>query len=380
MGGLRKRFQKMSEKETSQKKKNATFPISYLVVNTQLTLNMEQVKSSITLKPKPGFVVKTKILESSNFTKYGVSTKVFINICHDEQVPKPELDFDPSIVFPLIIKNEWEIPLIVSQEKLASDKKGIPSYVYDCCINNRSFQWCQVNQDLRSILIEWCIESIELLYELTLEREYSIPKMLSKGELSNTIIQEDELSEDGFQKKLQQLKSNEVMGLIEEMRHPEEEENYNGDLPDLMNIDSKDNIPRKKPLIEEISDMKISSKLNKQNQSKMDIDSVAKPLIRQKINFTLKYPPVHGDKYQYALQLQSDQLDGRNLRVSFNKELRHVLVENTNKNIYFKEQNNGKPDCIELPLPPSTTTSHSDSSSSYKCFFVESENCLYCFV
>lgn len=210
---------------------------------------------SIQLNPRPGFVVKTRILDSSKPFKYGVNTKVFINICYDAQVPKPPIDFDPAVVFPLIIDNKWEIPLIVSQEKSDKDKKGQPSYVYDCCVNQQSFHWVQTNGDLRSIVIEWCLESIELLYEMTLEREYSIPKMLSKGELSKTEIRSDELAEDGFQRKLLELKANEAMGLIEELRGEKDkgEDDEWEDLPDLMNIGGGG----KKPLIEEISEMKI---------------------------------------------------------------------------------------------------------------------------
>ncbi|CAI5756295.1 unnamed protein product [Candida verbasci] len=122
--------------------------------------------------PTPGFVVKTR-----------TDCKVFINICHSPNVPKPE-DFNPETSFNLIIENKWQIPIVVSEEKSTFDKKGIPSLAYDCCINSECFKWIQSNQDLKQILIEWSIESIELTYKLQLDRSYSIPKMLSKGELS----------------------------------------------------------------------------------------------------------------------------------------------------------------------------------------------------
>lgn len=141
-----------------------------------------------------------------------ISTKVFINVCHDPEVPRPSVDFEPEMVFPLIIENQWEIPIIVSQEKESKDKKGFPSLVYDCCINSKCFQWCQVSKDLRSILIEWCIESVELLYSFTLEREFSLPKMLSKGELCNTEIAKDELSGARLKNRLEALQKNEPLG------------------------------------------------------------------------------------------------------------------------------------------------------------------------
>lgn len=208
-----------------------------------------ELSESVFLDPTPGFVVKSRVLEGKGEHTY--STKVFINICHDSQVPKPRGEFDPQVVFPLIVKNEWEIPLLVLPEKKASDKKGVPSFVYDCCINSECFQWIQVNVDLRLILIEWCIESVELMHVLSLDREYAVPKMLAKGELSKTEISKEELK-TGFQKKLQDLKENEALAMCGES----EEEIEETELPDLMDIGSK----RGKPLIQEIGEMSLEVK------------------------------------------------------------------------------------------------------------------------
>ncbi|EGW33669.1 uncharacterized protein SPAPADRAFT_59038 [Spathaspora passalidarum NRRL Y-27907] len=242
-------------------------------------MSLIEEQEKVTLHPKPGFVVKTKILESKNLAR--ISTKVFINICHDEQVPKPPQDFEPEIVFPLIIENQWEIPIIVSSEKETKDKKGFPSLVYDCCINSRCFQWCQISKDLRLILIEWCIESIELLNELTLEREYTIPKMLAKGELTQTMVTKSEL-ENSLQKKLQELKQNETLGLIEEMAIDEEDEEDNGQLPDLMNINNKPN----KNLIEEIEPSTTKTPAAKPVPSSPPSKTVAETLLSYDINVT----------------------------------------------------------------------------------------------
>ncbi|KAI5963931.1 hypothetical protein CANMA_003528 [Candida margitis] len=207
---------------------------------------MIQDQKKLKLDPKPGFVIKTKILESRNSSQ--VFTKVFINICHDPQVPKPSIAFEPEVVFPMIIDNQWEIPIVVSIVKDSKDKKGFPSLVYDCCINDECFRWCQISKDLKLILIEWCIESVEMVNSVTLEREYSIPKMLTKGELTQTELTQEELSDLGF-KKLHDLEQNETLGVIEELKlegDNEEEEN----LPDLFNIGGEG--APKKSLIEEI--------------------------------------------------------------------------------------------------------------------------------
>ncbi|KAI5961961.1 hypothetical protein KGF57_001589 [Candida theae] len=207
---------------------------------------MIQEQEKMKLDPKPGFVIKTKILESKDASK--ISTKVFINVCHDSRVPKPSVDFEPEVVFPKIIENQWEIPIVVSTAKESKDKKGFPSLVYDCCINDDCFRWCQISKDLRLILIEWCIESIELITTVTLERDYSIPKMLSKGDLTQTELTAEELSDLGF-KKLHDLKQDETLGLVEELKLDGEEE-PDKKLPSLFNIGGEGT--SKKPLIEEL--------------------------------------------------------------------------------------------------------------------------------
>lgn len=202
----------------------------------------------IRLNPQPGFVVKTKIVDGKGAHLY--STKVFINVCHDAQVPKPSHTFEPETVFPKIVNNEWEVPIIVSQEKTSKDKKGAPSFVYDCCINNECFQWVQLNQDLRLIVIEWCLEAIETMYEVVLEREYAMPRMLSKGELSATEISPEELK-NGLQARLQELKQSETLGLIQELEVDDSEPETLPSLTDILGT-------AKRPLIEEIGEMSIS--------------------------------------------------------------------------------------------------------------------------
>lgn len=223
----------------------------------------------VTLEPKDGFVVKTKIIDATNLEKYDISTKVFINICHDSQVPQPKQEFDPQVVFPLIINNLWEIPIITSCEKESKDKKGQPSLVYDCCINSVCFRWCQVNADLRSILIEWCLEAVEMMYDVILEREYTIPKMLSKGELTNTEILKSEL-EGSVEKKLEHI-ADERMGLIEDLREKENEgiaEDLEA-LPDIMNVGG--NKRSKGVLIEEVDDVEMEEKRKRAASNKIQV-------------------------------------------------------------------------------------------------------------
>lgn len=215
----------------------------------------------IKLSPRPGFVVKTKILEGLGDHTFG--KKVFINICHDDQVPKPEGEFDVEAIFAKIVKNDWEIPIVVSLEKILSDKKGVPSFVYDCCINSECFTWIQLNTDLRLILIEWAIESVETMHDLVLEREYTLPKMLSKGDLSETEITQNDLRNE-MQDKLAELKQNEASGLVQQLMPDTEDDDEQ--LPDIMNIEG-----RKKPLIQEIEDLSIQEIRSVKRNDRKDV-------------------------------------------------------------------------------------------------------------
>jgi hypothetical protein len=350
----------------------------------------------LTLSPLAGFVVKTRVLESSEPSKF--SSKVFINICHDLQVPRPDVDFDPTVVFPLIIDNQWEIPIIVSTEKTANDKKGVSSFVYDCCINTRCFQWCQINSDLRSILIEWSIESIELLYNVTLDREYSIPKMMAKGELSNTMV-----SEDGLKKRMEELENNEALGLLQS-----ESDDDDQPLPDLMNISGL-----KKILIEEVKESdkeKVVKKVKKVEEEKEATDimkdivtdksfksshssnsdsiseepllslSSSKPLIEELGNMKITDKSKSKIEFDISFVNLQDRLlvkittkvSPASLRLSYEKSSHSLQLQNLDEKHYFSLSTGN---FLEIPLPMTNMV-----TGGVECFYVKREECLYVFV
>lgn len=323
--------------------------------------SIEVDEEPIQLDPVPGFVVKTKIVNSRNLTGHPIHMKVFMNICHDKQVPKPSKDFDPPEVFPLIINNEWEIPIIVSNEKENKDKKGQPSLVYDCCINSLCFQWCQVNSDLRSILIEWCIEAIELLYELTLEREYSIPKMLSKGDLSHTIIRRDELNESGFLKKLQELKENETSALISELDKNNEDADTL-ELPPLMSINNK------KPLIEEIE----SDYTNFKSTTSKPLPKEVQSQSSNKLDYSTIFQRLSG-MHHLLIKFQSSQLNAGSIELSYDANAHNIIIRCKDKDLIFKETSSNS---LDIPLP----TNINVNSQLLKCFYVEPEKTFYIYI
>lgn len=332
---------------------------------------------SITLDPKPGFVLKTRVIEAQSPLKHSPGTKVFINVCHDSQAPRPPQDFDPAVVYPLIILNEWEIPLIVSEEKATADKKGIPSFVYDCCVNSLCFQWCQVNSDLRQILNEWCLEAVELMYEMTLDRDYSVPKMLSKGELSSTTVPAAEM-EGGFQKKLQQLKQNDTLGLIEELK-PETERNE-GDLPDLMDVNRK----HQRPLIEEIGLMTIELREQEEGAKETNSEMTAKPTrskggddetteTRPILSLTTSLQNIETLPYQLLVKLTTDGDSdlGGNLELQLDMQAQVLEVRPAAQAPFALAGRK-----LQIPVPARVV----ESSQQPKSFFVPPQRAVYTFL
>lgn len=334
-------------------------------------------ENTVQLDPKAGFVVKSRIVSSDDPDRHVLGTKVFINLCHDRQAPKPDQEFDPTIVFPLIIENKWEIPIIVSEEKYGLDKKGQSSWVYDCCINTECFHWCQVNIDLRSILIEWCIESIELLFGLVLDRQFSIPKMLCKGDLSRTIFKESDKKETNYERKLKSLKENETLGVLEEKAvDAETEEAKNTKLPDLMDIDRKAplNSQQKTPLIQELNEMQINEARTKQRQIQKAPESNAS---LEKLQFSFSFQKL-SEKYKLAVMFTSKQMSSVEMfKLEFvptNNCLRFTIRD---MHYYFgKTANQEIVRHMDVPLPINFTK---QESVNFTSIYAKRENIVYTF-
>lgn len=203
----------------------------------------------VTLEPKSGFVFKTKLLAPTVNPQRAINTKIFVNVCSNGKVPLPDLSthsFSPETVYPLIMNNQWEIPIIVSSERKDTDNKGQLSLVYDCFINDKCLTWVLLNQDLKKILVEWCMESIELRFSISMDHDLiKYPKLSYKGDLVSLDVLQEDLK--GARRQKQDLES-----YVSKNEHV------------LMAIDDDDEpdinitplINTKKPLIEEIQPIK----------------------------------------------------------------------------------------------------------------------------
>lgn len=321
-------------------------------------MSLHEQSETIALDPRPGFVVKTKIVDAPDVQL--IARKVFINICHESKVPRPQIDFEPEKVFPLIIDNQWEIPMIVLVQKEENDKKGFPLFVLDCCINSVCFQWCQVNADLRSILIEWSIECVEILHGYVLERQYTIPKMMSKGQLSQTEVPVSELTASALQEKWNKLKSNETLGLIEALNDPmdiDEGEVDNKPLPNLMNISGTPNAQKQKILIEEIPEKhiksvsKIEEIVETKPTSKLQVSKKSEiPIEPTRYEFNVTYTPFpENHDSQLLVKFHSEQISsGSDLDVFYVPSIHSIRIVNLLAKHYFTK--GLKEDYVDLPL------------------------------
>lgn len=139
------------------------------------------------LDPTPGYAIKTKELSTG--------VKVFINVCTDSQVPTPEV-VDSSAIARLIQQgSDWTVPIVVSNPpRNDMDKSGAPCYVWDCCMNPEVVLLGISESLVKDLTIETCLELVEDASGTMLDRNYKLPRMKAKGELSRTEIPDNDFS------------------------------------------------------------------------------------------------------------------------------------------------------------------------------------------
>ncbi|CDO93183.1 unnamed protein product [Kluyveromyces dobzhanskii CBS 2104] len=313
----------------------------------------------IQIQPEPCFVIKSKVINPNN-TSVKINAKIFLNVCHNDQVPLPEVDFNPYFVYPLIMNNQWEIPIVTSSVRQDVDKKDNICYVVDCCINTKCVSWIQQELELSEILTEWCLESCELREEIEISRDdISFPKMKKKGD---TIPQLQVLSEDlaeNYKETIHSLVDREQkdpVSILERRRDLlGEDEPLTDDLPPLIPINKS--TPRK-PLIEEIEDLSLHE------PKKPKIDSKSRTL---NYNLTMGKPK---DTSEFLLKVEvvSELESSLDYRVRYDSENNKLIIANINTNIFPEKK-------LEIPLPDIFK-----GSPKLQCFFIKPERKLVLFL
>lgn len=327
----------------------------------------------IALDPEPAFVIKSKVSgvhpKSDRIVELKTNVKIFLNVCHDSQVPKPDINFNPNIVYPLIMNNQWEIPIVTSSIREDTDKKGGICYVSDCCINSECIQWISKDLQLREILIEWCLESCELREALEISREnIAFPKMKKKGDLIPKLeILSEELTNDYQQEisnAIESEKLSDPISIFKMRRDLIDEENdstLNGTyLPPLF-PNSNSQSPNK-PLIQELNDLSLSKPQMK--------PKIHRPIFND-LNFEVTMRKTTStDMFKLRLDIKSEISSSLDLNLQYYSETNELLLKNINLN-EFEEKH------LRIPLP--NIFSHSDISN-MKTFFIKCEKKLIIFI
>lgn len=323
-------------------------------------------EDEVELVPRAGFVVKTRLEEGTAEPHREAGTKVFLNICSDDNVPLPEVGYDPKVIYPLIMNNEWEIPIVTSQERVDKDKKGNLAYVYDCIINTKAMRWIQIDNDLREILVEWSIESAELRSGIRLSREnISTPKMTSKGEIGKLKILKSDMDlnrlNKEFEEKINDLENN-PMSIIEAKRFEEEEKLKDSDGKiDIFNA-NRDKPSSTKPLIQEIENMTISTK----QDPKPTVQPNTENRVKEQLKYETTISKIDINGYKLKIEIKSQNDSSLDYNLDIDRSTNTLILQNMNPKYQAKD--------LELPLPSIFT------SPEFKSFFVHKDSTLIVFI
>mmetsp|Transcript_27813 Transcript_27813/g.58854 ORF Transcript_27813/g.58854 Transcript_27813/m.58854 type:complete len:440 (-) Transcript_27813:66-1385(-) len=132
-------------------------------------LNQVDAEGGITVRPEPGFVVKTRDTASGG--------KVFLNIVHDPNVESPHMKSFAELEG----EEGCRVPLSVGTPVEDSDKKGEPCVTYDIVANPDVVAECGRTPNFRETVIQLCISAIAQKYKVELDQRYKLPKMTYKG-------------------------------------------------------------------------------------------------------------------------------------------------------------------------------------------------------
>lgn len=304
--------------------------------------------------PNPGFVIKTKIIQHRNST--WTFSKVFINICYHPDVIRPKQDFNPQTDFYLIVQNKWEIPIVLSEEKVDKDKKGNVCLVYDCSINTDCFRWCQIYKDLELILIEWCLEAIEFLYQTLLDRNFTRPKMEKKGTISKTLISLNNTIHYEDAQYQSKIKNEEKKSLFFEEDKVEQEDI----VAKCLHKFNKSNSKQSKILIEEM-------KYEKPSASLKDLEPNSKVFVDFKS---------YQDKETFLITIKCKNLiTSSEVKMYINKQSCTLNIFGDKKTFCLTSKSNNEMNSIEIPIK----FKFDIKTEKIKCYFEKTSCCFYVF-
>ncbi|KAG5459247.1 MAG: pre-RNA processing PIH1/Nop17-domain-containing protein [Olpidium bornovanus] len=171
--------------------------------------------SMLSIRPRPGFVIKTAITAMPVDPGPGSETaaapqsrppvhpaikeigkpglKVFINLCHSGEIPAPPPATDAEIRAAVNAEDSasWKVPMSLAEPRKDTDKAGHPCLVFSACIHTSPYQKAKDDFDFKLFLIELAVEWVEEKSGLKMNRRFQLPKLNSKGALPLHWIRKD---------------------------------------------------------------------------------------------------------------------------------------------------------------------------------------------
>ncbi|GMF36531.1 unnamed protein product [Phytophthora fragariaefolia] len=233
------------------------------------------------VKPKPGFVVKTK---------WDAAHKVFVNVCSSDKMQPPS----STRVATGQQGTSWNLPYSLGPERLEPDKGGAGVPTFDVCFHPRVIEFAMTRADYRHMVISTCLDAIEPILRDSrrkqkgvLARNYHILKgvLYKSGDpVTMCLRKEREAPEPAKSRKTKAVQSKEKVKDAsddqitvlsdKENKPPIQTIQRASDKPDdsvlnqLTHVEEKEN----SPLMKEVSSTKLEpqQKIDKPKQKKME--------------------------------------------------------------------------------------------------------------
>ncbi|CAM9119874.1 unnamed protein product [Ectocarpus sp. 6 AP-2014] len=129
--------------------------------------------NGIVISPRPGFVIKTKLVDKG--------MKVFVNVCQHERIGESsmvkKLDKEGQEVEGL------NIPMSVGPPSVDKDNAGLECIVYDVIINPKTIEECGADKTggQRDWVCHLAMQSVMSKHDCRLDPKYKLPKLTFKG-------------------------------------------------------------------------------------------------------------------------------------------------------------------------------------------------------
>eukprot|EP00929_Paragymnodinium_shiwhaense_P000855 TRINITY_DN10105_c0_g1_i1.p1 TRINITY_DN10105_c0_g1~~TRINITY_DN10105_c0_g1_i1.p1 ORF type:complete len:428 (-),score=101.60 TRINITY_DN10105_c0_g1_i1:418-1701(-) len=139
-------------------------------INQGPQLNQVDAEGGITVRPDPGFVIKTRDVASG--------MKIFLNIVSNEHIESPHMKSFEEIEG----EQGCRVPLSIGTPVEDFDKKNEPCVTYDLVANPEIVKECKETPNFRDTICQLCLAAITQKYKIELDQKYKLPKMTYKGE------------------------------------------------------------------------------------------------------------------------------------------------------------------------------------------------------